>query len=823
MSDQPEFLPGANQTHQDTHGNSNQTIGQVYGGIVVYGNFTVTTSDIPSTAASKAPKSLGPNPYKGLLAFHESDSERFYGRSREVEILWERFRGLYESDKAIRLLPIYGPSGSGKSSLARAGLLPELGRKPLPGKDRARVVVMKPDKHPLQELAIVLARIAENDPTPVKKSREFADELKIPDKQGKFDGLQRIASAFLDISIFPLIILVDQLEEVYSLCENVDERDQFVANLLYAASDRSQYVSVITTFRSDFLGETHRHLALNQLFSQQGFLVPMMDEQSLHGAITQPAQNAGYTIDTATVNLLIQDTEGREGSLPLLQVALTRIWESLPEKEPAQTLHDIGGVGGALVEEAERIYCDLSEEDQAIAQRIFLGLVQLGEGTRDTRRRVNVNTLISIQDTPVVVQNVIHKFAGDKVRLITLSSDGEAETAEVTHEALLDRWPRLQKWLDDNRDDIRFQRRLEGTVQYWNKHGRPEGMLWRSPDLDLLQNFVEKLENNKSSYLQLTQLQLEFYQFSRRQQEAEALAEKRRIEAENRRIEAENARIRAENNRIAAEQKLTRRLRTFLFVVSGLMGIIALGSWIFSGKVAYQQKIIEAIFLGASTQEVIDSLPELEKSANDLRESIDTLPANIEPDVAISHYAKHENDFRKLFAYYRNILVVAGKLKLENSQYDIQQVDRIEQQLADILIKYRIPQLQLDFANRRVSEYLDKPVTEFENQYTEGHIRTTYEILMTSSGVGADLNRDGFIGDSLESNLFPCKLLGKLEEIWRDETGNTCGWYTPEGQYAFDSDCKELDEGRSTLYTAIFEYDMGLCMERIKACGILPR
>jgi len=822
MSEQPDLSSSSNQIHQDTQGNRNQTIGQVYGSIVVYGNVILSSSEVSKSPVSEPSLSLGPNPYKGLLAFHESDSELFFGRSREIQILWDKFRNLYESDEAIRLLPIYGPSGSGKSSLARAGLLPELGRRSLPGRDRSRVAVMRPSTQPLQELAAVLARITENDSAPVRKTREFADELRIPNREGRFDGLQRIASALLDISIFPLIVLVDQLEEIYSLCEDIDERNQFIANILYAAGDRSQYVSVIITFRSDFLGETHSHLRLNKLLSEQGFLVPMMDEEALCEAIARPSEKAGHTIDAATVNLLIQETEGREGSLPLLQVALTRIWESLPVK-PAQTLHDIGGVGGALVEEAERIYHDLSEEYQAIARRVFLGLVQLGESTRNTRRRVNVNTLISAQDTPTAVQSVIHRFASREVRLITLSSDGYAETAEVTHEVLLKRWPRLQDWLDNSQDDLKFQRRLEAAVQYWNKHDRPEGLLWRSPDLDLLQAFIGKLENDTGVYLKLTTLQLEFYQSSLRQQETEALTEQRRIESENRRIEAEDARIQAENKRIEVEKKLTRRIRAFLFVVSGLMGIITLGSWFFAGKVAHQQKMIEAIFLGASTQEVVESLPELENSANKLKESIDTLPESVDPDIAVAHYVKHEDDFRKLFAYYRNILAIAGKLRIENSQYDMQQFDRVEQKLAAILIKYRIPQLQLDFTNRKISKYLDRPVTEFENQYTEGHIRTTYEILMINSGVGADLNKDGFIGDSLEASLMPCQLLEKIEEVWRNTTGDACGWYTIDGQYAYDDDCNQLDEDKSTLYTAIFDYDMGLAMNRIRACGILPK
>ena len=508
----------SNQFQQDTQGDHNQTIGQIYGGIVVYvsgGQAIFQPPDILQSVDSQPStslKSLGANPYKGLLAFHESDGHLYFGRSREIQSLWERFRVLHqspESPETIRFLPIYGPSGSGKSSLARAGLLPALGRNPLPGRDRARVAVMVPGTHPLQGLATVMARIVENDCTPVRKSREFAEELNIPDKSGDYNGLQRIASVLPDISTFPLIVLVDQFEETYSLCEDSEERDQFIANLLYAARDRSQYVSVIVTFRSDFLGETHKHLVLNQLFSKQGFLVPVMDEEALQEVIVQPAKEAGYILDTATVNLLIEETKGREGALPLLEFTLTRIWENLDKKEPAETLREIGGVGGALAREAQRIYCDLSSTERRIARRVFLGLVQLGEGAKDTRRRVELDKLITMQDEPGQLQSVIQKFASPGVRLITLSSNSEVETAEITHEALIDHWGQLREWLSGSRDNLRFQRKLEEAAQDWEQQGRPEGLLWRPPKLNLLVQYSESPENT------LNVLQANFFQASK--------------------------------------------------------------------------------------------------------------------------------------------------------------------------------------------------------------------------------------------------------------------------------------------------------------------
>lgn len=134
----------------------------------------------PESASSK---SLGANPYKGLLAFQETDGDRYFGREAEIDILWQKLRSLYESESSLRLLPIYGPSGSGKSSLARAGLIPELARRPLPGQDKAQVAVLVPGVHPLESLAMVLARAVTGEVAPIAKARELKGNCNCPMKK----------------------------------------------------------------------------------------------------------------------------------------------------------------------------------------------------------------------------------------------------------------------------------------------------------------------------------------------------------------------------------------------------------------------------------------------------------------------------------------------------------------------------------------------------------------------------------------------------------------------------------------------------------------
>ncbi|OKH43240.1 hypothetical protein NIES2101_31115 [Calothrix sp. HK-06] len=462
---------------------------------------------------------IGSNPYKGLLAFQEEDSDRYFGREAQIEKLWNLFRTLHENttqaEAPLRLLPIIGPSGSGKSSLARAGLIPELARRPLPGKSQARVVVLVPGSHPVEALAIVLARVATLDPIPAAKTKEFEGLLKEASGDN-YDGLRRIANVLPDISVSPLVILVDQFEEVYSLCKDKEERIIFINNLIHAASDNAGYVSVIITLRSDFLGETQRHPALNQVIaSPNHIIVPAMSEDELRRAITKPAENAGYSLDEAVVTLLLGDTYGREGALPLLQFALTRIWEGLKKGvEPIKTLEDIGGVGGALAQEAQRIFDSLNDEEQKIARRVFLGLVQLGEGASDTRRRANVSSLVSYKEQPESVKRVIDRFAHPGARLVTVSSEQGVETAEVTHEALFANWGKMKEWLDNSRSDIRFGRRLEEAVRVWEENGRQSGSLWRPPDLDLLRGYDLRARDN------MTPLHVEFFNASVNAEEA---------------------------------------------------------------------------------------------------------------------------------------------------------------------------------------------------------------------------------------------------------------------------------------------------------------
>lgn len=794
----PNLLPPSQENiplQQTTTGDRNQAIGQVLGGIVVYvsgGQAIFHPGSTESDSSSKPPASdIGPNPYKGLMAFQEIDGDRFFGREKQIGALWEKLRSLHETESAIRVLPIYGPSGSGKSSLARAGLIPELARRPIPGYDRARVAVLVPGTHPLESLATVLARIVTQDLTPVAKTREFAGELKQVNETGEYDGLRRIADVMPDIAIKPLVVLVDQFEEVYTLCEDAVEREAFVGSLLNAAGDRAKRVMVIVTLRSDFLGETQKHAVLNRLFSEQGYLVPAMNPEELRQAIAKPAELAGNPLDTATIDLLVKDTEGREGALPLLQFALTRIWEGLAEgKLPAETLKAIGGVGGALAGEAQRIYEKLSNAEQNTAHRIFLKLVQLGDVIKYTRRRTVIANLASSSETTDQVKQVIGRFAVPSVRLITLSKQADGESAEITHEALFDHWQLLQDWLEDNRLFLVWQEHLRSAIRQWELCDRDPEALLRGKPLTEAEDWFQKQETD------LSQIEQTYIQAS--------LVEQARLEA------VENERQQREYD-LLKEFVRTAQVRTRLALSAAGLAIAAL---LAGGFAWYQQQQAEqaqrAFLLGIepAKPELLKKLPGFLKEADRLRST------------------RKEENIQLALAYYRKILTdtftLHQAIQTNPAQFQKQDEQTIKlitvnskNGLVQTIQQTRLPQLKTELENKNFGS-IDEQITstDLEKRFT-GALQTTTKILMGSFGVKADLNSNGQIDNREEAERLPCEILEDIEGLWRMFTKQKCGWYGSSDKY-LEPACSELDG--KTLMTSVFVPPYSEIINQLDSC-----
>lgn len=451
------------------------------------------------------------NPYRGLLAFQEEHAAFFCGREELTRQLWQAFYELHSREGALRLLCILGPSGSGKSSVARAGLVPLLRREPMPTWTGMRVVVFTPGERPIERMAQALLSMVrpESDALRAAQVQDLEEQvLRRRSDTGEYEGLRRFASSPSGNGPAALLLLVDQFEEVYAQRTTPKDRDVFVALLLHAAADPERHVSIVLTMRNDFFEETRQHPELNRAIAQKEahILVPVMRREELRRAIFAPAAKQGRPLDAGTVELLLAEAGGRQGALPLLEFALTRIWQGLGEgKEPARTLLEIGGVGGALAGEAQRIYEGLEEIERQAVRRMFQAMVQLGEGAKDTRRRVRVEDLVVQGETLEQVRGVLRRFAQPGARLITMSADDlGGELAEVTHEALFDSWQILRGWIDEGREDIRFHRRVADAAVRWNALGRPAGSLWHPPELQMLGQYAART-------LALTPLELDFY------------------------------------------------------------------------------------------------------------------------------------------------------------------------------------------------------------------------------------------------------------------------------------------------------------------------
>ena len=499
----------------------------------------VSNTDLLSSLAQHAPDSFAKyayllsqpeirpgNPYRGLSAFRKTDSRFFFGREDLTEKLRLHINRIFLKTEQARLLAVIGPSGCGKSSIVRAGLVPALLRRPLPGNENVQIVLFRPGVHPVESLAIELIsrEPVTRDIAFFQQVTELVKLLRTRCSTGDLTGLRLLTKVCFDSSV---LLVIDQFEEIYAQCRDADERDNFVELLLHASCDPDRRVTVVLTLRSDFLGETlHRHPDLNRAIGNNAVVVPAMNEGELRRAISEPARLLGRELDGSTVELLVRDTRCGAGTLPLLQFALTCIWDGVESgRSPAQVLATIGGVGGAIAGCAQQILDSLASADRVRARRILMDLFEPGENGRDTRRRVRVSELTRGDETEQDILRVLRAFAGEHARLVTLSACEDTSEnepiAEVTHESLLQHWSTLQRWLAECRDELRFRRYLDVTARRWDGQGRAPGLLWRSPDLDQLREFVGRTETPLST------LQADFWRSSEQQQQDETQVKKR--------------------------------------------------------------------------------------------------------------------------------------------------------------------------------------------------------------------------------------------------------------------------------------------------------
>ncbi|MEM9006523.1 MAG: pentapeptide repeat-containing protein [Cyanobacteria bacterium P01_F01_bin.86] len=417
-------------------------------------------------------------PYKGLSYFdcNDTDYHYFYGRETLTKQLLQKV-------EAGNFLAIVGASGSGKSSVLRAGLLQQIQHR---GDCEIRILV--PGEHPLQNLAQAFVD------EPANRLERFS-QLAIAEtciREGA-DGLRRLVQTSASSRV---VLVVDQFEEVFTLCQNTAERKTFLATLLGAreTTDTRQFCLVLA-MRSDFVGKCfeQRYGGLGEQVEHHLKAVFPMTREELMQAVTEPARKVGLSLEEGLVKVLAEEVESSPGGLPLLQYTLKELWQRRQDNQlQLSTYLKLGGINGTLDQRATELYNGFDKPQQHTVRHIFQQLTQLGEGTEDTRRRVFLDNLVSEPLHPTErVKSVVNKLADKENRLLVtsevVSKNNAAERraiVDVAHEALIRHWLMLRQWIEQNRDLLRQQRSIEASTVTWQEHHQSKGYLLQGLPLD---------------------------------------------------------------------------------------------------------------------------------------------------------------------------------------------------------------------------------------------------------------------------------------------------------------------------------------------------
>ncbi len=544
-----------------------------------------------------------PNPYKGLQAFEEADASDFFGRDMLIDRLLDRLRDA--EDELHRFLAVIGPSGSGKSSVVKAGVIPSLRQGALPGSDQWYMAEMVPGNDPFVELTTALLSIAATPP------ENLYDEL-CADENGLLNAVRAIMPEGSE-----LLLVIDQFEEVFTTTENEDARTLFLDNLRVATTDPESRVRIIITMRADFYDRPLNYPAFGELVRLRNEVVLPLSPDEIREAIIGPVERVGIQVETGLVAAMVADIAEQPGALPLMQYALTEIFDRRDGNVMTlDAYHETGSVSGALARRAEELYQETSAGGQAAMRQVFLRLVTLGEGAQDTRRRTLITELLALagdaDDT--VIRDVLDLLT--KFRLLTSDADPETRipTLAVAHEALIRKWDRLRNWLDDNREDILLQRRLAVANDEWQKQGRDPSFLARGMRLTQFEQLVAH------ATIALIQEEIKYVQIS--------VTERERLEEE-------------ERLRQAREAALEQRNKQILTVLAAVMAVAAVIG------------IILALYANTQKQEAEDSRDVAEEQrgiAEDERENAEDQRATAVHNAEVAEEQRQIADAQRVIA-----------------------------------------------------------------------------------------------------------------------------------------------------------------------------
>jgi WD40 repeat protein/DNA-binding SARP family transcriptional activator/tRNA A-37 threonylcarbamoyl transferase component Bud32 len=599
------------------------------------------------------------NPYKGLRAFQEADVDDFFGRDALIEQLVARLTPASAlslagggSVGAGRFLALVGPSGSGKSSAVKAGLIPALRAGAVSGSDKWFVAEMAPGTHPLDELELALLPIAVDPPPSLVQPMER-------DLHGLLRTVRRILPTE-DVSSgdtagegAQLLLVIDQFEELFTLVTDVERRSFFLDSLLAALNAPRSPLRLVITLRADFYDRPLQHPHWGQLLKENTEVILPLSQAELSWSVREPSRRMGVTLEGALAETIVADVADQPGSLPLLQYALTELFEKRQDRLMTQDAYEeIGGVLGALGRRAEALYAGLEEPGQEAARQLFLRLVTLGENVEDTRRRVlrsELQALEENEDAGVgsrleldVVDELAHNEMDEVIdgfgqgRLLTFDRDPltREPTVEVAHEALLREWSRLRGWLDESRNDVRMQRMLAEAAAEWQEASGDDSYLLRGSRLEQFAGWAAlstvALTRDEQAYLDAA---LD----ARLAREAEEEARRRR--------ELETAQQLAETEKARAEEQSASagRLRRRAVILTGALvvaAVLAVAAFFFARQSNENAAAAEANAALASTRETEALLEAKQRATAQAQIEEERQRADEQRDVALAAEAE---------------------------------------------------------------------------------------------------------------------------------------------------------------------------------------
>jgi DNA-binding SARP family transcriptional activator/WD40 repeat protein len=447
-------------------------------------------------------------PYRGLAAYGTQDADMFFGRGAAV-------RALVARAATRTLVVVAGPSGAGKSSLVRAGLLPALSRGELPGSASWQHMVITPGNRPVDELSSLML---------TQQSGDATADVYTADDAGSTGATKRQ----------PVVLVVDQFEELWTAGADPGERQAFLDTLLTLHQD-GLAARIVLAVRGDHLGRLAEHPVLAEQAADGLVLVPPLTEPEIREVVGEPAALAGLSVDPDLVDVVVRDLHGQPAALPLLSTALVATWER--RRGDTLTLAgylEAGGVTGALARTAETALAGLDADAAAAARRVLVRLAAEGEGGVPVRRRAALPELGLDGPEGAARRAAVEAFVSR--RLLTI----DADQLEVTHEALLTAWPRLVGWLAEDAAGRTVRTHLSPEARDWDAAGRPDDRLYRGARLAAAQDWLDRPDADP------TDLERDF------------------ITASTAHGQAELDQARAQTRREQAGRRRTRRLATVL-------------------------------------------------------------------------------------------------------------------------------------------------------------------------------------------------------------------------------------------------------------------